>query len=146
MVWIGVGMASGNAAKGQQKTHTSLERVGFMFKVHRFGTLYFADVHEVSRPRNPLISLAFIGGASRIRTADLWIMMKKFIKNLYKSWVFFWCVARCVVRNLLLLAFIDACTGDGLVTAILTPKLQRNAQGSIRKRQKFDDTNQARTS
>ena len=41
--------------QGQQKTHTSLERVGFMFKVHRFGALYFADVHEVSRPRNPLI-------------------------------------------------------------------------------------------
>ena len=34
--------------KGQQKTHTWLERVGFMFKVHRFGTLYFAAVHEVS--------------------------------------------------------------------------------------------------
>ena len=67
--------------QGQQKTHTSLESVGFMFKVHRFGTLYFADVHEVSRPRNPLISLAFIGGASRIRTADLWIMMKKFIEK-----------------------------------------------------------------
>jgi len=30
--------------------------------------------------RNPLISLNLIGGASRIRTADLWIMMKKFIK------------------------------------------------------------------
>jgi hypothetical protein len=45
--------------QGQQKTHTSLESVGFMFKVHRFGTLYFADVHEVSRLRNPLISLDF---------------------------------------------------------------------------------------
>jgi hypothetical protein len=67
--------------QGQQKTHTSLERVGFMFKVHRFGTLYFVDDHEVSRPRNLLISLNFIGGASRIRTADLWIMMKKFIKK-----------------------------------------------------------------
>ena len=41
------GHVSGNAAQGQQKTHTSLESVGFMFKVHRFGTLYFADVHEV---------------------------------------------------------------------------------------------------
>ena len=61
--------------QGQQKTHTSLERVGFMFKVHRFGALYFADIHEVSRLRNPLISLTFIGGASRIRTADLWIMI-----------------------------------------------------------------------
>ena len=67
--------------KGNKKTHTSLERVGFMFKVHRFGTLYFAAVHEVSRPCNMLISLTFIGGASRIRTADLWIMMKKFIKK-----------------------------------------------------------------
>ena len=66
--------------KEQQKTHTSLESVGFMFKLHRFGTLYFADVHEVSRPFNPLISLNLIGGASRIRTADLWIMMKKFMK------------------------------------------------------------------
>ena len=73
MVWIGVGMASGNAAKGQQKTHTSLERVGFMLKVHRFGTLYFEVVHEVSRSYNLLISLTLIGGASRIRTADLWI-------------------------------------------------------------------------
>ena len=67
--------------KGNKKTHTSLERVGFMFKVHRFGTLYFAFVHEVLRSRNPLISLTFIGGASRIRTADLWIMMKKFIEK-----------------------------------------------------------------
>ena len=33
--------------QGQQKTHTSLKSVGFMFKVNRFGTLYFADVHEV---------------------------------------------------------------------------------------------------
>ncbi|NBS09477.1 MAG: hypothetical protein EBT49_08640 [Betaproteobacteria bacterium] len=65
----------------QQKTHTSYESVGFMFKVHRFGTLYFAVVHEVLRLRNLLISLYFIGGASRIRTADLWIMMKKFIKK-----------------------------------------------------------------
>ena len=73
------GMASG--FQGQQKTHTWLERVGFMFKVHRFGTLYFADVHEVSRFLNLLISLTFIGGASRIRTADLWIMMKKFIEK-----------------------------------------------------------------
>ena len=75
----GVGMASG--FQWQQKTHTWLESVGFMFKVHRFGTLYFADVHEVSRPRNPLISLTIFGGASRIRTADLWIMMKKFIEK-----------------------------------------------------------------
>ena len=67
--------------KGQQKTHTWLERVGFMFKVHRFGTLYFAVVHEILRSRKPLISLTFIGGASRIRTADLWIMMKKFIEK-----------------------------------------------------------------
>ena len=67
--------------QGAKKTHTSLERVGFMFKVHRFGALYFADVHEVLRSRNPLISLNFIGGASRIRTADLWIMMKKFIEK-----------------------------------------------------------------
>ena len=66
--------------KGQQKTHTSLESVGFMFKVHRFGTLDFADVHEVLRQCNPLISLTIFGGASRIRTADLWIMMKKFMK------------------------------------------------------------------
>ena len=66
---------------GQQKTHTSLESVGFMFKVHGFGTLYFADVHEASRLHNLLISLAIFGGASRIRTADLWIMMKKFIKK-----------------------------------------------------------------
>ena len=78
---MNVWQVSGNAAQGQQKTHTSLERVGFMFKVHRFGTLYFADVHEVLRPCNLLISLTFIGGASRIRTADLWIMMKKFIKT-----------------------------------------------------------------
>ena len=48
------GHVIGNAAQGQQKTHTSLERVGFMFKVHRFGTLYFADVHEVSRSRRKL--------------------------------------------------------------------------------------------
>ena len=67
--------------QGQQKTHTSLERVGFMFKVHRFGPQCFAAVHEVSRPCNPLISLNIFGGASRIRTADLWIMMKKFIKK-----------------------------------------------------------------
>ncbi len=73
-----VGMMCG--FQGQQKTHTSLESVGFMFKVHRFGTLYFADIHEVSRPRNPLISLTIFGGASRIRTADLWIMMKNFMK------------------------------------------------------------------
>ena len=79
MVWIG-----GNdkwIVQGQQKTHTSLESVGFMFKVHRFGTLYFAVVHEVSRLRKPSISLDIFGGASRIRTADLWIMMKKFIKR-----------------------------------------------------------------
>ena len=61
--------------QGQQKTHTSLESVGLMFKLYRFGTLYFDDVHEVSRLRNLLISLTFIGGASRIRTADLWIMI-----------------------------------------------------------------------
>ena len=61
--------------QGKQKTHTSLESVGFMFKVNRFGTLYFDVVHEVLRPCNLLISLAFIGGASRIRTADLWIMI-----------------------------------------------------------------------
>ena len=67
--------------KGQQKTHTSLESVGLIFKVHRFGTLYFAFIHEVLRSRKPLIPLNFIGGASRIRTADLWIMMKKFIKK-----------------------------------------------------------------
>ena len=41
----GVVMASG--FQGQQKTHTSLESVGFMFKLYRFGTLYFADVHEI---------------------------------------------------------------------------------------------------
>ena len=70
----GVGMASGLFG-GQQKTHTSLESVGFMFKVHRFGTIYFAVVHEVLSPHNLLISLNFIGGASRIRTADLWIMI-----------------------------------------------------------------------
>ena len=75
----GVGMMSG--FQGQQKTHTSLESVGFMFKLYRFGALHFAVVHEVSRLCNPLISLNFIGGASRIRTADLWIMMKKFIKK-----------------------------------------------------------------
>ena len=79
MVWLGVGRASG--FQGQQKTHTSLESVGFMFKVHRFGTLYFAVVHEVLRPCNLLISLTIFGGASRIRTADLWIMMKKFIEK-----------------------------------------------------------------
>jgi len=73
MVWIGVGMASG--FQEQQKTHNWLESVGFMFKVHRFGTQCFAVVHEVSRLFNPLISLTFIGGASRIRTADLWIMI-----------------------------------------------------------------------
>ena len=61
--------------QGQQKTHTSLESVCSMFKVHRFGTLYFAVIHEVLRPCNLLISLDFIGGASRIRTADLWIMI-----------------------------------------------------------------------
>ncbi len=72
---------NGKWVQGQQKTHTSLERVGFMFKLYRFGTLYFAVVQEVSRLRNPLISLNFIGGASRIRTADLWIMMKKFIEK-----------------------------------------------------------------
>jgi len=69
----GVGMASG--FQWQQKTHTSLESVGFMFKVHRFGTQCFAAGHEVSGPYNLLISLSFIGGASRIRTADLWIMI-----------------------------------------------------------------------
>jgi hypothetical protein len=78
MVWIGVGMASG--FQGQQKTHTSLESVGFMLKLHRFGPLYFVVVHEVTRPCKPLISLTIFDGASRIRTADLWIMMKKFIK------------------------------------------------------------------
>ena len=45
MVWIGVGMASG--FQGQQKTHNWLESVGLIFKVHRFGTLYFAAVQEV---------------------------------------------------------------------------------------------------
>ncbi len=72
---------NGKWVQGQQKTHTSLERVDFMFKLYRFGTLYFAVVHEVSRLRNLLISFDFIGGASRIRTADLWIMMKKFIEK-----------------------------------------------------------------
>ena len=67
--------------QGQQKTHTSLEIVGFVFKLNSFGTLYFEVVHDVSSLRNLLISLIFIGGASRIRTADLWIMMKKFIKK-----------------------------------------------------------------
>ena len=81
MVWTGGEIEVASGFQGQQKTHTSLERVGFMFKVHRFGTLYFADVHEVSRPCSLLISLSFSGGASRIRTADLWIMMKKFIKK-----------------------------------------------------------------
>ena len=52
-----------------------------MLKVYKFAPIYFADVHEVSRPRNLLIPLTFIGGASRIRTADLWIMMKKFIEK-----------------------------------------------------------------
>jgi hypothetical protein len=66
--------------QGQQKTHTTRESVGLMFKVNRFGTLYFAVAHEISRLCNLLISFAFIGGASRIRTADLWIMMKKFMK------------------------------------------------------------------
>ena len=47
--------------------------------------------------------------------------------------VFFRCVARCVVIDLLLLALIDACTGVGLVPAILTPKIQRHAQGSNQK-------------
>ena len=42
------------------------------------------------------------------------------------------------MSNLLLLALIDTCTGDGLVPAILTLKLQRHAQGLNRKRQKFD--------
>jgi hypothetical protein len=78
MVWIGMRIACG--FQGQQKAHTWLESVGFMFKPYRFGTQCFAVVHEVTRPRKPLISLDFIGGASRIRTADLWIMMKKFIK------------------------------------------------------------------
>ena len=53
MVWIGVGMTSG--FQGQQKTHTSLESVGFLFKVHRFGTQCFAVVQEVSRPHKLLI-------------------------------------------------------------------------------------------
>ena len=66
--------------KGNKKTHTSLERVGFMFKLYRFGTQRFAVVHEAFGSRKLLISLTFIGGASRIRTADLWIMMKKFMK------------------------------------------------------------------
>ena len=66
---------NGKWVQGQQKNHTSLESVGFMFKLYWFGTLYFAVVHEVSRLHKPLISLAFIGGASRIRTADLWIMI-----------------------------------------------------------------------
>ena len=73
-------VGNGKWVQGQQKTHTSLESVGLMFKLYRFGTLYFAVVHEVSRLRKPLISLDIFGGASRIRTADLWIMMKKFIK------------------------------------------------------------------
>ena len=50
----GVGMMCG--FQGQQKTHNWLERVGFMFKVHRFGTLYFVFVDEISRPCNLLIS------------------------------------------------------------------------------------------
>ena len=50
----GVGMASG--FQWQQKTHNWLESVGFMFKVHRFGTLHFAAVQEVSRLYNLLIS------------------------------------------------------------------------------------------
>ena len=79
MVWTGGEMASG--FQGAKKTHTRLESVGFMFKVHRFGTLYFADVHEIYMSLNILIPLTFIGGASRIRTADLWIMMKKFIEK-----------------------------------------------------------------
>ena len=66
---------NGKWVQGQQKTHTSLEGVGFMFKVHRFGPLYFVVVHEVKRPCKPLISLTIFGGASRIRTADLWIMI-----------------------------------------------------------------------
>ncbi len=66
--------------KEQQKTHTSLESVGFMFELYGLGTLYFAVVHEVTRPCKPLISLTIFGGASRIRIADLWIMMKKFMK------------------------------------------------------------------
>ena len=60
--------------------------------------------------------------------------------------VFFWCVARCVVIDLLLLALIDARTGDGLAPVILTPKLRRHAQGSNRKRQKLDEAFGARTS
>ena len=65
------------SAPGRKQKASQL--VGLMYKVHRFGTQCFADDHEVFGPRNPLISLDFIGGASRIRTADLWIMMKKFI-------------------------------------------------------------------
>ena len=87
-------MASG--FQGQQKTHNWLESVGFMFKVHRFGTQCFAVAHEVLWPRNPLISLTFIGGASRIRTADLWIMMKKFIKRSIKiNGIFLVCSKVC---------------------------------------------------
>ena len=37
------------------------------------------------------------------------------------------------MSNLLLLALIDARTGDGLVPVILTPKLRRHTRGSNRK-------------
>ena len=72
-------------------------------------------------------------------------MTKKFIKKPYESTVFFWCVARCVVIDLLLLVLIDACTGFGLVPAVLTPKLRRLARVSNTKRQKFDEALNART-
>ncbi len=50
---------NGKWVQGQQKTHTSLERVGFMFKAYRFGTLFLAVAHEVFGPLNSLISLKF---------------------------------------------------------------------------------------
>ena len=33
--------------QGKQKTHTSLESVGLMFKVYKFAPIYFAVVYEV---------------------------------------------------------------------------------------------------
>jgi hypothetical protein len=46
--------------QGQQKTHTSLESVGLVFKVYRFRPIYFAVIYEVLVSCKPLISLTIL--------------------------------------------------------------------------------------
>jgi hypothetical protein len=65
-----------------------------MLVKNAFSGVFFGAIKKDLYFYKSLISKHCFGGASRIRTADLWIMTKKFIKKPYESTVFFWCEAR----------------------------------------------------